>query len=479
MERNRLGAGARLSVVWQAGQPESTLDTVEHVASYARSLVEALTMAGWQPKRIEVGLRALPGVVELDVRGEVPRLDQASFAKLASVAIAACNLWAALDEDAEIRLRPRLVPPGVLAAEVVAAEAAPPVVVAAAPAALPRPEPASRPRPPRHAHRRCGTPRPQRRRPPAPTPAPAPVATAPAATEPADRPRLATRVIVALVFGGLLGLFGLPRLGAEFNLPGPAPAAQSLPTPAPLITTIPEGIVAATFAPTSLPVPTATLAPTAAPTALATVRRWRHEWRRGRRGRATARAVCRALRRPPRRLAARPRGHGLVRRRRLSVDGQKPGRFVAVGAPIARPAGDVMLSARFRKTGGPEGGGYGFIVRNQGTALDGDTQSGRYIVVEVGDRGDVGIWQRDDTRWIDVMPWTHSNAVQTGELPNELSVTTQGNRLKFVVNGVEVANMTHGSLPSDGGVGVFVGGDLNEVSLEWLIVEVPDTLVAR
>ena len=115
-----------MSVVWQAGPPESTLDTVDHVASYARSLVEALSTAGWHPKRIEVGLRALPGVVELDVRGEVPRLDQASFAKLASVAIAACNLWAALDEDAEIRLRPRLLP-----AEAVATEANQPVAVVA------------------------------------------------------------------------------------------------------------------------------------------------------------------------------------------------------------------------------------------------------------------------------------------------------------------------------------------------------------
>ena len=158
---------------------------------------------------------------------------------------------------------------------------------------------------------------------------------------------------------------------------------------------------------------------------------------------------------------------------------KEPGRFVAVGAPITRPVGDVMMSARFRKTGGPDGGGYGFIVRNQGPTLDGDTQSGRYLVVEVGDRGDVGIWQREDARWIDIMPWTHSNAVHIGDQANELSVTTQGNRLKFVVNGVEVANMTHAALPPDGGVGVFVGGDLNEVSLEWLIVERPDTLVAR
>jgi hypothetical protein len=42
-----------------------------------------------------------------------------------------------------------------------------------------------------------------------------------------------------------------------------------------------------------------------------------------------------------------------------------------------------------------------------------------------------------------------------------------------------VANFRHDGLPPEGGVGIFVGGDLNEVSLEWLIVEAPDALVAR
>jgi len=51
--------------------------------------------------------------------------------------------------------------------------------------------------------------------------------------------------------------------------------------------------------------------------------------------------------------------------------------------------------------------------------------------------------------------------------------------LKFVVNGVEVANLTHASLPARGGVGVFVGGDANQVSLEWLIVETPGELVVH
>ena len=45
----------------------------------------------------------------------------------------------------------------------------------------------------------------------------------------------------------------------------------------------------------------------------------------------------------------------------------------------------------------------------------------------------------------------------------------------FVVNGVEVANDTYTAIPAEGGVGVFVGGDLNQVSLEWLIVEAPET----
>jgi hypothetical protein len=160
---------------------------------------------------------------------------------------------------------------------------------------------------------------------------------------------------------------------------------------------------------------------------------------------------------------------------RYELAARDPGRFVAVQAPLNTPVGDVAVSGRFRKTGGPPGGGYGFIVRSQGTtALDGTTQQGRYIVLEIGDRGDIGIWQREETRWIDILPWTPSAAVHQGMEANELLVTTQGRRLRFVVNGVEVANTMYNALPAEGGIGVFVGGDLNEVSLEWLIVETPD-----
>ena len=63
-------------------------------------------------------------------------------------------------------------------------------------------------------------------------------------------------------------------------------------------------------------------------------------------------------------------------------------RFVAVGAPVEQPLGDVVVSATFRKTGGPPGGGYGLIIRDQGPdPRDGVNQNLNAYVLEAGDRG--------------------------------------------------------------------------------------------
>ena len=119
------------------------------------------------------------------------------------------------------------------------------------------------------------------------------------------------------------------------------------------------------------------------------------------------------------------------------------------------------------------GGGYGLIVRDQGsrTERDGRNQAGQYMVLEVGDQGDVGIWQRNETRWIDVMPWTHSEAVNLGRESNALVVTMRDSVLRLEVNGQVLADLTYDGIPSRGGVGVFVGGDLNEVVLDSLRIE--------
>ena len=152
---------------------------------------------------------------------------------------------------------------------------------------------------------------------------------------------------------------------------------------------------------------------------------------------------------------------------------RQPGRFVAVGAPIAAPLGDVAATATFRKVGGPPGGGYGLIVRDRGPGpRDGVEQGGRYYVLEAGDRGEVGVWRREGDRWVDLLPWTPSEAVRPGGAANELTARAQGARLTLLVNGVEVAGVEDAALP-EGGVGIFVGGDLNEVAVDRFVVELP------
>jgi hypothetical protein len=151
-----------------------------------------------------------------------------------------------------------------------------------------------------------------------------------------------------------------------------------------------------------------------------------------------------------------------------------PGKFVAVSAPGVGPLRDVTLTGTFRKVGGPAGGGYGFVVRDQADgARDGINQSGHYYVVEAGDRGEMGVWRREGDRWIDLVPWKPSPAVRAGDASNELTARMTGDQLVFLVNGIEVARETD-TMFANGTVGVFVGGDGNDVLLQSLRIESTD-----
>src|SRR6266540_4239025 len=117
----------------------------------------------------------------------------------------------------------------------------------------------------------------------------------------------------------------------------------------------------------------------------------------------------------------------------------------------AAPLRDVVVSGAFRKVGGPPGGGYGLIVRDAGPApRDGLNQGGRYYVLAAGDRGEVGIWRRDGDRWVDLLPWTRSDAVRPDGAANELMARAIGPRLTLMVNGTEVASLADAALAEGG-----------------------------
>jgi hypothetical protein len=114
------------------------------------------------------------------------------------------------------------------------------------------------------------------------------------------------------------------------------------------------------------------------------------------------------------------------------------------------------------------------IVRDQGPGpRDGVSQGGRYYVLEAGDRGEFGIWRREETRWVELIPWTFAGAIRLGDAPNELTVQALGPQLTFLINGEQVASLVDAAL-TEGTVGVFLGGDYNEAVLERFVVEVPN-----
>ncbi len=146
------------------------------------------------------------------------------------------------------------------------------------------------------------------------------------------------------------------------------------------------------------------------------------------------------------------------------------GQFVAIGLPDVEPQTNVRVTATFRKLSGPPGGGYGIVLRDQSpTPRDGLAQGSAFYVLEVGDRGEIGIWRRNDATWVDLVAWTATPAVRRdGE--NTLVATVQGEKLSLLVNGTSVAEAADSAL-ARGRVGVFLGGDLNEALLSRLLVE--------
>ena len=437
---------AELSFGWEDGPPGPDDPSIERIAAYAVVLARMLGAAGFTPHHLDIGLRrGAQGGLELHVRGEVPDIPEADFVSLAQVTLHTFRQQRGLADDTELR------------AELESASRP------SQPALLPVPPPVILPSPtdPHAIH---------------PAPIRGSLWSPPVARLNEMRQSLPMgRIVVGVVLGLLLGVVGLPRLELpSLTSPQAAPAALVVPTgrvaefdgaarndpaalqltPAsPAVVPTPTSIQRAVPTPTSIQriVPT----PTSIPRVL----------------------FAEAMLSP---LASWPDDPGgnawFDADNAYHLYAREPGRFVATGVPLSQSVTNGMLTAQFRKVGGPAGGGYGLIVRHQGAAseLDGRNQAGRYLVLEIGDRGDVGIWERNQTRWIDVFSWSHSEAVRPGEEPNALFVTLRDGKVRFEVNGALVTDVTYDAMPSSGGVGIFAGGDLNEVALEWLRIETTD-----
>jgi hypothetical protein len=159
----------------------------------------------------------------------------------------------------------------------------------------------------------------------------------------------------------------------------------------------------------------------------------------------------------------------------LQLFARIPGHHVAVIAPGLAKLQNVAVTGEFHKVSGPAGGGYGLILRDQATD-DGDglVQVGPSYVLEADDRGEVGIWRRQGTTWINLVPWTASTTVNPGSAVNQLTAVAAGSHLTLLVNGTVAATASDSTLGA-GRVGIFVGGDSNQAIIDRFTVQVPPT----
>ena len=168
-----------------------------------------------------------------------------------------------------------------------------------------------------------------------------------------------------------------------------------------------------------------------------------------------------------------PQGVAWITNGSYRLSPHRAGLSVGISAPITNLAPDVVISATFRKLSSPAGGGYGLIVHDQGPGVrNGTNQDGRYYVLEAGDKGEIGIWRRDADHWVDLVAWQQSSAVKPGTASNDLVVHAVGTTLSLSVNGTQVAT-TNDSTLTGGSVGLFVGGDGNQVAVDHFALQTP------
>lgn len=80
--------------------------------------------------------------------------------------------------------------------------------------------------------------------------------------------------------------------------------------------------------------------------------------------------------------------------------------------------------------------------------------------------------RRENDHWVEVVPWTQSDAIDPRKPGHELVALAIGSRLGLTVDNKLVANLEVQAVES-GTVGVYVGGDSTDVSIDDFRIEVP------
>jgi hypothetical protein len=133
-------------------------------------------------------------------------------------------------------------------------------------------------------------------------------------------------------------------------------------------------------------------------------------------------------------------------------------------------SGEYVAKGTFTQVGkGEHREGYGPFVG--GADLDGEEQ--RYLYFLVRQDGRFLIKERVGAKTRGIADWTPHKAIKSfdagGKMANELSIAVGADTVRFLINGVEVAQKPRAGMPTDGIVGLRVNHQL-EILVDDLTV---------
>jgi len=121
--------------------------------------------------------------------------------------------------------------------------------------------------------------------------------------------------------------------------------------------------------------------------------------------------------------------------------------------PTKKPFSDFVLEVEATVEGGSKDNAYGVVLRQQPFGNE-------FYRFKISADGYFGFDLRRFGIWKDIVPWTKSDAINTGKASNQIRVECQGSKFSYEVNGVKLGECTDRTLIS--GMAGFIAESLSQ-----------------
>ncbi len=120
--------------------------------------------------------------------------------------------------------------------------------------------------------------------------------------------------------------------------------------------------------------------------------------------------------------------------------------YASMRDPTIKAFKDCIIEAEATLEDGSLDNAFGLLFRNAGS---------KFYRFKISGKGEFGFDLYLNGKWVDLVPWTKSEAINTGKASNLIRAQCRGNRFTFYVNGVNLGEYIDDTFPDSGKAGLF------------------------